>query len=63
MFSCGLISLEQNICIIITFFERNLTFNELTLQVSDSVISVFLLSNFEKQSFMYNVENYCLLTC
>lgn len=57
MFSCGLISLEQNICIIITFFERNLTFNELTLQVSDSVISVFLLSNFEKQSFMYNVEN------
>lgn len=57
MFSCGLISLEQNICIIIAFFERNLTFNELTLQVSDSVISVFLLSNFEKQSFMYNVEN------
>lgn len=57
MFSCGLISLEQNIYIIITFFERNLTFNELTLQVSDSVISVFLLSNFEKQSFMYNVEN------
>lgn len=55
--SCGLISLEQNIRIIITFFERNLTFNELTLQVSDSVISVFLLSNFEKQSFMYNVEN------
>lgn len=57
MSSCGLISLEQNICIIITFFERNLTFNELTLQVSDSVIIVFLLSNFEKQSFMYNVEN------